>query len=73
MHTFSPCARVVFAHEIALANRHTSLSYTLAAIQMSLATSCRSLMGAGIFITAVVLGTVILVSKMPYKIGKSIC
>jgi len=29
-------------------------------------------MGAGIFITAVVLGTVIMVSKMPYKIGKSI-
>jgi len=27
-------------------------------------------MGAGIFITAVVLGTVIMVSKMPYKIGK---
>ena len=41
-------------------------------VRMCLPTSCRSLMGAGIFITAVVLGTVIFVSKKPYTIGKSV-
>ena len=33
-------------------------------------TPYRSLMGAGIFITAVVLGTVILATTVPFKIGE---